>query len=78
MIFDRLRIRSVPSRLSECVVCNHLGDCAAFDHDLAALHHGKGEVCLACEKHVRMAELQLRKAQIAIPTDSILEGGSQP
>ncbi len=67
---ERLRIQPVPRRLSTCRVCGHITDCVAYDHDL------RGDICEQCELPVAIAEKNLRDAQLAVPTRSLLDDGA--
>ena len=70
-----MRIRTIPARTGYCCVCGHVERIVAFDHDLAALNQGIGDVGEQCEQMVRIAEVNLRMHHLAVPTDSLLEGG---
>lgn len=69
------RLTAIPRRMSRCVLCGHVSDCTAYDHDL------RGDLCEGrdgdegCEDAVRNAEDALALAGLVIPTASILEEG---
>ena len=69
------RLRKIPERTSQCVLCDKFypstrpTTCIAFDHDL------RGDLCPDCVAPTSIAEKLLRKlAGCDAPRDSILEG----
>jgi hypothetical protein len=70
---DSMRIHVVPDCKDQCALCGEIEMGCHFDHDLAALAHGRGHIGYECSAWVMNAEDVLRAARLTVPTVSILE-----
>jgi hypothetical protein len=70
MNLDKLRIHQVPLRMATCQVCKQIRECSYVDRDL------RGYVCHEDSAFVMAAEINLLKADLAVPSDSMLESGN--
>lgn len=68
---QKARIQPVLDFKDQCAVCGEIGMGCHFDHDLAALNHGRGQVGDCCSGFVIIAERELHHAGLAIPTESM-------